>query len=122
MSRYLTNLAGLSFRPKEAKDVVRALTVGEKLRLEREPDNAYDSNAIRISAIVDKGEGEDDFEVVFIGFVERLVNGPIAADLDDGMTYSAEVLVVYDIAYDGDPKAWMRPLIQIYTEVKDLVA
>jgi hypothetical protein len=43
-------LVGVTFRPAEAKDIVRGLTQedGDKLSLEAEPDNAYDPRAVKV--------------------------------------------------------------------------
>lgn len=43
-------LVGVTFRPAEAKEIVRSLTQtdGDKLSLEAEPDNAYDSHAVKV--------------------------------------------------------------------------
>jgi hypothetical protein len=44
------NLVGVTFRPAEAKTIVKALTPadGSQLRLETEPDNQYDGNAVKV--------------------------------------------------------------------------
>ena len=110
MPRYLTNLAGLSFRPAEAKILVKSLRPGAKLKLQREPDNPFDPNAIMVLAPT----AEDAFE--FIGYVEKLTNGPLAPDLDDGFDYAATVANTYD-DYAEPVRAgnWARPLIEIIT-------
>jgi hypothetical protein len=107
--RYLTNLAGLFARPARAKDIVRLFAIGDAVELKRDPDNAYDANAIQIWA----GPNADEF----IGFVEKLANAPIAADLDAGLAYTATVSNVYpDNGEGGKNPEWMRPLIEIITE------
>ena len=57
---------------------------------------------------------EDAFE--FIGYVEKLTNGPLASDLDDGFDYAATVANTYD-DYAEPVRAgnWARPLIEIIT-------
>lgn len=41
-------LRGLSFRPLSAKEVANKLEDGAQLKLEREPDNEHDPNAIKV--------------------------------------------------------------------------
>jgi hypothetical protein len=43
-----TVLRGLSFRPLAAKEIANALTEGAGLKLEREPFNQFDTNAIKV--------------------------------------------------------------------------
>jgi hypothetical protein len=43
-----TVLRGLSFRPLAAKEIANALTEGSGLKLEREPHNQFDPNAIKV--------------------------------------------------------------------------
>lgn len=112
MIRYLTNLAGLNFRPAEAKDLVLMLEPGAQINLEREPQNQYDENAIKVLATLDDPE-DDTAEWTFIGYVEKLVNGPLAKDLDDGKQYTAFVQKTYPEGDEENPKAWMRPLIEV---------
>jgi hypothetical protein len=127
MHKYHTNLAGLAFRPAEAKDVVRLLRPGHQLELEREPENPWDENAIKVYALVIEGTTQPiptdadeqqalDAESHFIGYVEKLVNGPVAHDLDAGLTFTAHVEESYD-DYDQPPRSsmWAKPLIAIET-------
>lgn len=110
MPRYLTNLAGLSFRPAEAKACVRALEEGQEVELVREPTNAYDPNAIKILTRDENGEKQ------FIGYVEKLANAELAQDLDNAFRYDATVKTVYeDDGMGGKAPAWMRPLFEIVT-------
>lgn len=119
---YLTNLAGLSFRPKESKTVVLQLRPGDQLDLEREPMNAYDENAIKVFALVKPGtleiEHEDPAEAErhFIGYVEKIANPLIARDLDAGLTFSAWVEKSYpDDGTSARQGMWAKPLISIKT-------
>lgn len=86
MQSFLTELVGVSFRPAEAKEVVDALTIGQELTLERDPNNEYDSNAIKV--IADVGEGDSGPVEVFIGFIKSSGGeaAEIAPFLDDGWT------------------------------------
>lgn len=48
MFKYLVRLAGVKFRPSTVRLQVEALREGAQLRLEREPDNSNDPNAIKV--------------------------------------------------------------------------
>lgn len=76
MSELLTESVGLHFRPKEIKDFVNEyLHAGYSLDLQREEDNAYDSNAIMVLA--------EDFH---IGYVPKTDNFVLAALMDQDST------------------------------------
>jgi len=126
-NNYLTNLAGLAFRPADAKDVVKMLRPGMQLELVREPENAWDENAIKVFALVIEGtttplprdideQQAEAAEQHFIGYVEKLVNGPLARDLDQGLTFTAVVEKTYDdYALSAKTGMWSKPLIAIST-------
>jgi hypothetical protein len=80
MQNIITTLAGLSYRPAEAKQAVDELEIGDPITLERDPGNEYDFNAVQI--IVDE---------VFIGFIPKADNSEIASHLDAGKPYTAYV-------------------------------
>ncbi len=65
-------LAGLSFRPASAKEAFSRLTEGDNVRLIRDADNQYDSNAVQIH-----------FDGEFIGFVAKEQAAIIAPHLDE---------------------------------------
>lgn len=71
-----TNLVGFQFH-KGAKDRLLAASPGQELRLERDPDNKYDENAVKI--LDDEGQ---------LGFVPRAYSERIAKILDDGRDVS----------------------------------
>ncbi len=84
MPHFLTNLAGAVFRPTEAKAIIEKLRPEHLLDLEREPENPYDENAIKVFAIVmpdgeplhrDYEKPEEAIDRIFIGYVEKLVLG-----------------------------------------------
>ncbi len=75
-------LRGVSFRPIEAKMVVKDLEEGTALMLEREPDNKYDENAIKVI----HPESEE-----FIGFVQKEVACDIAPWMDRGFHFTCHV-------------------------------
>lgn len=82
-----TVLRGVNFRPLAAKEIVNQLIEGSGLKLEREPHNQYDGNAIKvldpdtdehlgyvakehaieIAPLIDKGY---DFECTVTGFMK----------------------------------------------------
>lgn len=79
MQSFLTELVGVSFRPAEAKEVVDALTIGQELTLERDPENEYDASAIKVI---------DPDSEQFIGFIKSSGGeaAEIAPFLDNGWT------------------------------------
>lgn len=95
-------LVGLSFRPKEAKDFVKTLGVGDRLYLQRDPDNEYDPNAIKVvnrtSRII---EDQTEHTYLHLGFVPATVAADGLADrLDDIPTVDIPIIV----AGLADPK------------------
>lgn len=76
-------LMGVNFRPPEAKSVVDQLTIGQRLLLEPEPSNPYDSNAVRV---IEPKSGE------FIGYLAKVSNAETAEHLANGGEYECEVL------------------------------
>lgn len=76
---------GMHFRGPAARDVAAALTPGDTVLLEREPDNAFDAYAIRV--LVPDGD-EPPFH---IGYIERGQAAWISPLIDDGATATAEV-------------------------------
>jgi hypothetical protein len=69
----LIELAGLSFRPQEAKELVARLEVGHRFLLIPEPTNRYDPYAIQIV---------DPETEIHIGYVPRTVSAPISKALE----------------------------------------
>lgn len=79
---HLAALVGVSFRPKETKEIVRELQMDDELRLEREPENQHDENAVKV--VNDNGD--------FLGYVEKDVAAEIADRLDNGDEYTCSVV------------------------------
>lgn len=76
-------LAGANFRPAAVKAFIKeSLSRDTKIILEREPSNAWDSNAIKI---VCKDDMDED---VFIGYVPKSDNAVLAQSLDADKPYS----------------------------------
>ncbi len=99
MNHITTVLAGANFRPSEARAVCKALQIGDKVFLEADPFNEYDSNAVKVLA--DSGTDEED---IFIGFVAKADNSAVAAALERGEELDAEV-----IAFESS----IKPIIEI---------
>jgi HIRAN domain len=79
MSTYSANLRGMNFRPIEAQAIVMALEEGDPLLLDREPENPYDPNAIKV---LDPATGHH------LGYVAKEVAVDLAAEMDHGMVVS----------------------------------
>jgi hypothetical protein len=71
-------LAG--FRYHEAREVFPQLRLGDRLDLSREPDNAYDANAIRVEWRGHK-----------LGYVPRAENHALSGVLDRGEPVTARI-------------------------------
>jgi hypothetical protein len=80
MQNIVFALAGLSFRPASAKAAVAELEVGAEVFLERDPENQYDYNAVKVLV------GEE-----FVGFVPKVDNQELASHLDADKPYTASV-------------------------------
>lgn len=95
----ICQLAGANFRTAEAKEIIYALEVGDTLTLERDPENAYDSNAIKVL--------KDD---VFIGFVPKDDNSLLAKAMDAGEKFACEVI---------DASLGLKPMLLVYRAEED---
>src|SRR5690606_41396851 len=73
-AEYRTNLAGGKFRPMDAQQITLSLEPGTPLRLEREPTNPYDPNAIKVNEV----------DGVHLGYVPKNVAVHLAPWLDRG--------------------------------------
>lgn len=78
-------LMGVNFRGKEISQLVASLQIGEtSFTFERDPDNAYDPNAIKVLYGGDPGE--------FIGFVAKEVAEEIAPLMDSGYAVTGKII------------------------------
>lgn len=75
------SLVGANFRSSEAKDALRTTGIGDILGLEADPDNEYDSSAVRVTL------GQHH-----VGFIPRAINGPIFEQLIAGETLTATIV------------------------------
>lgn len=87
-------MVGAAFRPAEAKDIVRALNIGDRVQLIADPDNEYDTTAVAVYS--------DD---VHIGFIPKESNSALFAVLMDGAEISAEI-----IAFENT----LKPILEIH--------
>lgn len=79
------NLVGINFRPAEVRELIKALSVGDSLTLERDPLNPYDENAVKVFY-----EG-DLSDLEFLGFIERGIAASLARWMDEGWLYTATI-------------------------------
>lgn len=82
MIEVFSAVVGISFRPASAKAAMDTLTIGDRLLLEPEPSNPYDSNAVRV---IEPESGE------FIGFLSRESNSEVAAHLAEDGPYAVRI-------------------------------
>lgn len=81
MSTFTFTVVGAFARPAESKEVLKALRPGDTVTLEADPDNEYDSSAVKVMA-----SGHH------IGFVPASVNYMVFQRLVDGETFEPEVI------------------------------
>lgn len=81
---------GMHFRGSHAKEIAANLPADSQLSLEREPDNAFDANAIKVF-----------YEDTWIGYVERGVASFMARDMDEGKNYIGIVEEIREVDTKG---------------------
>lgn len=84
----ISELRGVNFRPKEAKEIVKSLAIETTLTLERDSGNEYDENAVKVL-----------YEDQFIGFVAKEDAAEIGPRMDSG-----EEFICYVESRVGDLK------------------
>lgn len=95
-------LAGANFRPADTKEFIRnSLDVGHAVTFERDPDNQWDALAIKVMG--QEQTEDDEITEYFIGFVPKADNPLMAKAMDDGQTFSGEV-----VSFVGDIKPVIR--------------
>ena len=77
--QFHTKVVGVTFEDRQ--ELLRDLTEGQVLRVEREPENTYDPNAVAV--LTDDGRK--------VGYLKRLVAAAIAPQMDRGAAYRAAV-------------------------------
>lgn len=88
-------MVGATFRPSEAKEIIKGLSIGDVLHLEADPNNEFDSTAVAVYS--DDGKHH-------LGFIPRESNSALFAALMDGASISAEV-----IAFEST----LKPVLEI---------
>ena len=78
---YSCFLAGLSFRPIDAKAAANELIEGDQLNLVREPTNRFDENAIQVHTL----NGD------FIGYIAKDLAATLAPMIDNGVNFICRV-------------------------------
>lgn len=104
----LTKLVGTGHRPIEAQQRAMELRQGEEVYLVPDPENEFDSNAIKILS-------DDD---VFMGFVA-------ARDYkNEGLLLAADLVEIVEdvVAIVGDGAGTKSPYIEIETKAQDAAA
>jgi len=133
-------LVGMAFRPP-AKDVVKLLPGGIELKVQRQPDNPYDENAVQVlldgfaeggeyedirKEILDMyPEGSDNLEAVKnassllpLGYIanSEKTGGKFADDLSPAMSYAGLEEIAGTLIFGASG----NPLVMIAFEVNDM--
>lgn len=87
-------MVGATFRPADAKEIVRGLHIGAQVQLVADPNNEYDTTAVAVYS--------DD---VHIGFIPKESNSALFAVLMDGAEINAEI-----IAFENT----LKPVLEIH--------
>jgi len=96
-----------AFRSAERREACRRILEGDRVTLEREPDNAHDANAIIVL-------GEGDCE---LGYVPREESEQLAPLLDAGTLVEATVRRVWET-----PESQLVPILQVRVRRGDTTA
>ena len=94
----LATLMGAAHRDAAARSVVQSLREGDVLTLERDRDNVYDENAVRVM-----------WNDVWIGFLERGVAAEVGPRMDDGEPFHC----VVHMFPEGTGSQRLKPLLRI---------
>lgn len=86
-------MVGATFRPAEARDIVKSLGIGDRVQLRADPSNEYDSTAVAVYS--------DD---VHIGFIPKDSNSALFAVLMDGAEITGQI-----IAFENT----LKPVLEI---------
>lgn len=78
-------LRGLYYRCKVAQLHASSLIVGDRLLLEREPDNPHDSSAVKVLPFEPIGCGSD----CFLGYISKEIAAYVSVWIDSGWAYQA---------------------------------
>lgn len=93
----ITKVVGVTYLNEDGssrRDIIAGLSSMDKVRLEREPDNKYDPNAVRVCILVgDKWQQ--------IGYLPKDVAAELAPEFDAGVKYIVRIFVAG--LYNGNP-------------------
>jgi HIRAN domain-containing protein len=104
MTPVQTVVVGTKFRGAVAIEAAGRLRKGDALRLEREPENPFDPNAIAVY-----------YAGLKIGFIPKLVNPRLAPLMDRGEQLEGVVeaaAVIRDGKVRTEPKITVRPRVE----------
>lgn len=93
-------VVGMHFRGAEAVEYASALQPGDKLFLEREPENIHDQNAIKVNT-----EGG-----MHLGYLERGQAAWISGWMDEGNTFEVTVDHVLTYKNNNYPVVNLEPI------------
>ena len=95
------HVVGMHFRGAEAKATVAAFEPPVALRLEREPENPYDANAIKVY-----------YGDQHIGYIEKSSAAFIALDMDAGIQFTCTVEGFHEANKNTYPVCTVAELIE----------
>ena len=78
---YEAELRGMFFRQPHEREYASAISIGSTFDLEREPDNAYDAFAIKVTKTLSTGE------TLHLGYIAKEVAAWVAPELDEGRSF-----------------------------------
>lgn len=81
-NEFYTKVVGVTFEGRQR--YIRRMSVGEAVTLERDPSNIHDKNAIKV---INKSGNQ-------IGFIAKDLAKKMAANMDNGVKYKAEVSAI----------------------------
>lgn len=102
---FQTRIVGTHFQSAEAKNFATNLKQGDTLAILRDAANKFDVNAVQVlilhagPAVLTYAEGvsrigsEFPIEASCLGFIPKTDNSALAAELDSGIEYFAEVIL-----------------------------
>lgn len=93
-------VVGMHFRGPDAKEAAKNLPIGQTLRLEREPDNTHDGNAIKVF-----------FEDLWLGYLEREQAAWIAPNMDEDRAFTCTVTEIREV--EGKKSSNFHPVVEV---------
>lgn len=103
---YHAHIKGVYHRGADIQAYCQGLDYPAEVLLEREPDNAFDKNAIKVY--------HDD---IWIGYIAKEVASWLAPKMDDGMEYIAEATGLETGDRTGKRATWL--MLQVHVKKAD---